>query len=314
MPKNLVIAVVLLAACALASTRCLAQDFNNWEEFASWCTSTGGTPLPDPPRCIPASSAASSGGYDPAAQAASAVGKAIGNAIVGSIETAVRRRQTLNELHSQEEAQIAAIRARQSANDARLHQQELNSLAGTLKFSSNDPQLNGAQTQSAQLNPGANSAEARSHEPVRNKGAIPSTTAMGQLSSSGSETTGQLFDNGLGPTDAHPAAASGPPPTPAAVPVEAVRQDVFPGLSQADWGKLKGSKEGGALIQQAQGLLAQRDALDQKIDGLRQQSNPSTQTQQALISAINQQTSVKNKISALQPQAQQLIYKTVLDP
>ena len=208
---------------------------------------------------------------------------------------------------------MAAEHAQQARHDARLKQREMNSLTGALKFSANDPQLDGTQSQSVQLNPGATSAAARSLRAVPNEGAIPSATAMGQLSNSAAETTGQLFDNGLGPSDARPAVASGGPATPAAVPVEAVREDVFPGLSPADWGTLQGSKQGGALIQQAKGLLAERDALDQKMDALRQQSNPSAQAQQELISAINEQTTVKSQISALQPKAQQLIYKAVLD-
>ena len=313
MLKILAVSVLLSAACVVASTPCLAQDFNNWEEFASWCTSTGGTPLPDPPRCVPPSSGAASAGANPAVQGAAAIGAAIGNAIVRSVEMAALHRQEAAELRSREEANMAAEHAQQARHDARLKQQEVNSLAGTLKFSSNDPQLNGAQTQSAQLNPGATTAAARALRAVPNEGAIPSATAMGQLSNSASETTGQLFDNGLGQSDARPAAVSGGLAAPAAVPVEAVREDVFPGLSQADWGRLEGSKEGGALIQHAQGLLAERDALDQKVDTLRQQSNPSAQAQHELISAIHKQADVKNQLSALQPQAQQLIYRAVLD-
>jgi tetratricopeptide (TPR) repeat protein len=30
-----------------------AQGFNNWNEFATWCSHTGGHPIPNPPRCIP---------------------------------------------------------------------------------------------------------------------------------------------------------------------------------------------------------------------------------------------------------------------
>jgi hypothetical protein len=29
------------------------SGFSNWREFANWCLSTGGNPLPNPPRCIP---------------------------------------------------------------------------------------------------------------------------------------------------------------------------------------------------------------------------------------------------------------------
>jgi hypothetical protein len=28
-------------------------DFYNWQQFANWCRSTGGNPVPNPPRCIP---------------------------------------------------------------------------------------------------------------------------------------------------------------------------------------------------------------------------------------------------------------------
>src|SRR5437764_8482099 len=43
------------ALCALVALApwSSAVAFNNWGEFAAWCSGTGGTPLPNPPRCLP---------------------------------------------------------------------------------------------------------------------------------------------------------------------------------------------------------------------------------------------------------------------
>jgi len=50
--RNIVVGICIVCFCPGAQAQ---GGFNNWSEFANWCRSTGGDPLPNPPRCMPRS-------------------------------------------------------------------------------------------------------------------------------------------------------------------------------------------------------------------------------------------------------------------
>ncbi len=311
--------VIIVAAPSLAA----AQDFNNWGEFAPMVPIPGGTPVPLPPRCYPKGSASPTG-PDPAAQAGTAIGTTLGKVMVNSFQaglTAVRQARRNAALRQQEISneeqvlanRVAAGQAAQNQRDALQQQEAVARLRGALKSLDDDPQM-GGRAVSAQLNPGARTSQARALAPTQNQGAIPASTALGQLAGSGGETTGRLFDGGVTPTDATPTSKMANLTTPTARSVGVTRSAVFPGLSSSDWSKLLGSKDGQALIKQANELLTKRDAVDAQINSLKQTSGLSPQQQQHLIAAINQQTALTGQISSLQPAAQTMINRTVLDP
>lgn len=309
-PGFFMLSLVLLG---ILSDSAWADGFNNWEEFAQWCTSTGGTPVPNPPRCYPKSTAASAGSA-PAAQAGAAIGRALGNAVLGVFQAGVaaaQRRQEIANEQQQIANRVAAERAAMNQNEAQQHQQAVSDLQGEMKSLDDDPQMGGQVV--VQTNPGARTAAAQALPMAPDRGALPASSALGQLTNGGSESTGRLFDGGVTPTDATVKMPATNLATPPAHPVETIRAAVFPGMSSSDWSKLQRSQQGKSLIKKADALLARRDALENQIEAIKQTPDPSAH-QQELISATNQQSNVTNQISALQPQAQQLVNKTVLDP
>jgi hypothetical protein len=48
--QNLAAGLSLSILCSLPQAH---GDFYNWGQFAAWCSSTGGRPVPNPPRCLP---------------------------------------------------------------------------------------------------------------------------------------------------------------------------------------------------------------------------------------------------------------------
>lgn len=124
---------------------------SNWQEYADMCRSRGGNPVPNPPRCIPASGGSSSGsgsGSSAAGDLGTALGTILGNAIVNSIRgnpeegAASKVQQEAQAAEQKRKAEEQAAEQKRAAEEQARQDEEIKErLLGSMKGIDSSSQL-----------------------------------------------------------------------------------------------------------------------------------------------------------------------------